>query len=132
MSDTGSVKVTARYSCLTGLRPRMLSDQLLGVKFENHLSTPRVDHSASCLVSIAEPGSWETHLFLHVQSFRGGRGFGADYWPISAFGLASVFDLICKESVRRGHYLMRTRRVDRETCLLCKVLLPSCLAIIDR
>nr|CAD7259400.1 unnamed protein product [Timema shepardi] len=33
---------------------------------------------------------------------RGGGGFGADSWPISAFGLASVFDLMWKESVRRG------------------------------
>nr|CAD7414974.1 unnamed protein product [Timema poppensis] len=57
---------------------------------------------ASCNVSIALPGSWETHLFLHVQFFTGEGGFGADYWPISAFGLASVFDPICKESVRRG------------------------------
>nr|CAD7567426.1 unnamed protein product [Timema californicum] len=63
-----------------------------------------VSSGASCNVSIAEPGSWEMHLFLHVWSFREGGGFGADSWPISAFGLASVFDLIWKESVRRGHW----------------------------
>nr|CAD7266964.1 unnamed protein product [Timema shepardi] len=60
--------------------------------------------SASCNVYIAEPGSWEMHLSLHVWSFRGGGGFGADSRPICAFGLASVFDLICEESVRRGHW----------------------------
>nr|CAD7576349.1 unnamed protein product [Timema californicum] len=60
--------------------------------------------SASCNVLIAEPRSWEMHLSLHVWSFRGGGGFGVDSWPISAFGLASVFDLIWNESVRRGHW----------------------------
>nr|CAD7257945.1 unnamed protein product [Timema shepardi] len=68
--------------------------------------------SASCNVIIAEPGSWEMHLFWHVWSFRGGGGFGTDSWPISAFGLASVFDLIWKESVRRGHWPVSTRRVE--------------------
>nr|CAD7198923.1 unnamed protein product [Timema douglasi] len=53
---------------------------------------------ASCIVSIAEPGSWEMHLFLHVWSLRGGGGFDADSWPISASSVASVFDLIWMES----------------------------------
>nr|CAD7405865.1 unnamed protein product [Timema poppensis] len=39
---------------------------------------------------------------LHVWCFRGLGGFGVDSWPISASGLASVFDLMWKESVRRG------------------------------
>nr|CAD7404581.1 unnamed protein product [Timema poppensis] len=59
-------------------------------------------HTLVMFYAPSEPGSWETHLFLHVQSFRGGGGFGADSWPISAFGLASVFDLIwcghCKKA----------------------------------
>nr|CAD7197942.1 unnamed protein product [Timema douglasi] len=55
---------------------------------------------ASCNVLITEPGSWEMHLFLHVWSFRGGGGFGADSWPISASSIASVFDLIWKGSAQ--------------------------------
>nr|CAD7398045.1 unnamed protein product [Timema poppensis] len=66
------------------------------------LYTAANGQGASCNVLVAEPGSWEMHLFLHVWSFRGGGGFGADSWPISAFGLVSVFDLMWNESVDAG------------------------------
>nr|CAD7257044.1 unnamed protein product [Timema shepardi] len=64
-----------------------------GLGEDGDISSVPDDTAPNTDVSIAVTGSWETHLFLHVQSFRGGRGFGADSWPISAFGLASVFDL---------------------------------------
>nr|CAD7261016.1 unnamed protein product [Timema shepardi] len=48
---------------------------------------------------------------LHMWSFRGGGGFGADSWPISAFGLAFVFDLMGKESDREtGRLACKERR----------------------
>nr|CAD7430977.1 unnamed protein product [Timema monikensis] len=56
--------------------------------------------SASCNVVIAEPGSWEMHLWLARVVFQWVGGFGTNSWPISAFGLASVFDPMWKGSVR--------------------------------
>nr|CAD7198582.1 unnamed protein product [Timema douglasi] len=40
----------------------------------------------------------------------GGGGFGADSWPISASSLAFVFDLMWKESIRRGTGRFRRTR----------------------
>nr|CAD7201207.1 unnamed protein product [Timema douglasi] len=63
----------------------------------------------------AEPGSWEMHLFWQVQSFRGGGGFGADSWPISAFGLASVFDLISISYIDANHNTCTRTRINAKT-----------------
>nr|CAD7410342.1 unnamed protein product [Timema poppensis] len=63
----------------------------------------------------AEPGSWEMHLFWQVQSFRGGGGFGADSWPISAFGLASVFDLISISYTDANHNTCTRTRINAKT-----------------
>nr|CAD7397119.1 unnamed protein product [Timema poppensis] len=64
-------------------------------------------------------GSWETHLLLHVQFFTGEGGFGADYWPISAFGLASCDLCLCWQHGICNNIEKEGDVPEKYTCSIC-------------
>nr|CAD7396291.1 unnamed protein product [Timema poppensis] len=104
--ESGVLMVSALFAEYWILLLRVLSSQndVLNCYRSNVLTPQAYSAGRAKLFKHLNPEAGRCTCFLHVQSFRGGGGFGAESWPISASSVASVFDLIWKESVRRGHW----------------------------